>query len=199
MKKTALHVGCANQTLATAPKYFQTGDWKEIRYDIDESVKPDIVGTITDLKAIQSGTMDAVYSSHNLEHVFPHEVNTVLKEFRRVLRPDGACIVAVPDLLQVCELVVADRLEEPAYQSGMGPISPLDMLYGHIASVKSGKHYMAHKTGFTPKSLGQAFMNAGFASAVYTAAGFALTMIAYPTKPANARIKEDEKLVFGVG
>ena len=31
----------------------------------------------------------------------------------------------------VCEVVAADKLLEPIYKSPIGPISPLDVLYGH--------------------------------------------------------------------
>jgi predicted SAM-dependent methyltransferase len=37
--------------------------------------------------------MDALYSSHNIEHVFAHEVVPTLKEFRRVLKPDGFVVI----------------------------------------------------------------------------------------------------------
>src|SRR5665213_540831 len=40
------------------------------------------------------------------------------------------------------------------YTSPAGPITPLDMLFGHSDSIASGHLYMAHKTGFTCASLG---------------------------------------------
>jgi predicted SAM-dependent methyltransferase len=198
MKKTALHVGCATLTLAHAPAYFHDGSWREIRYDIDESVRPDIVGTVTDMQGVATHSIDAIYSSHNLEHVFPHEVELVLNEFRRVLKPDGLAIVGVPDLLQVCQLVAQDKLTDTAYTSVAGPITPLDMLYGHLRALRDGKHYMAHKTGFTPKTLATAFFNSGFASVEYLQANFALNMIAYVQLPSAERVKSDKALIFGL-
>ena len=76
--KTFLHVGCG-------PKYkskikgFNNDNWKEIRFDIDKNVNPDIEGTLTDMKSVETGSVDAVYSAHNIEHIFPHEVPIVLK------------------------------------------------------------------------------------------------------------------------
>ena len=110
MKKKALHVGCSILTLKHAPAYFQQGDWTEVRYDIDPAVKPDILGTITDMHRVSSASVDAVYSSHNLEHVYPHEVTMVLQEFKRVLKPNGICVVGVPDLQAVAKLIVDDKL-----------------------------------------------------------------------------------------
>ena len=75
---------------------FNSSEWDEIRFDIDENVKPDLVGTITDMQNVTSGSMDAIYSSHNIEHVYPHEVETVLKEFIRVLTPRRICSDYVP-------------------------------------------------------------------------------------------------------
>ena len=82
--------------------------------------------------------MDAVWSSHNVEHLYPHEVPVALAEFRRVLKPEGFAIVTCPDLQAVAELVAQDKLTQPAYQSPSGPISPLDILYGHRPALALG-------------------------------------------------------------
>ena len=159
--KTFLHVGCGPQN-KSGLKGFDSVEWREIRFDIDPSVYPDIEGTLTDMHAVASGSVDAVYSSHNIEHVFPHEVHTVLLEFHRVLKEDGIVVLTCPDLQSVCQAVVNDRLFETLYESPAGPIAPIDILYGHRDSVAEGKIYMAHKTGFTYSTLGSAFFKAGF-------------------------------------
>lgn len=159
--KTVLHVGCGPQN-KSGLKGFDSVEWREIRFDIDPSVYPDIKGTLTDMHAVASGSVDAVYSSHNIEHVFPHEVPKVLLEFHRVLKEDGIVVLTCPDLRSVCEAVVNDRLLETLYESPMGPIAPIDILYGHRDSVAEGKIHMAHKTGFTYSTLGRAFFEAGF-------------------------------------
>jgi SAM-dependent methyltransferase len=159
--KTFLHVGCGSLN-KSGLKGFDTVEWREIRFDIDPSVYPDIVGTLTDMHAVATGSVDAVYSSHNIEHVFPHEVHTVLLEFHRVLKEDGIVVLTCPDLQSVCQAVVNDRLFETLYESPAGPIAPIDILYGHRDSVAEGRIYMAHKTGFTYSTLGSAFFKAGF-------------------------------------
>ena len=88
----------------------------------------------------------------------------MLKEFLRVLKPDGFLVVTCPDLQTVCQLVAEDKLGDAAYTSQAGPITPLDILYGHGAALAAGHHYMAHKTGFTLKTLTQALHTAGFAT-----------------------------------
>ena len=159
--KSFLQVGCGQKN-KTSLKGFNSDDWKEIRFDIDKNANPDIVGTLTDMNLVETGSVDAVYSSHNIEHLYPHEVPMALKEFYRVLKDDGIVIITCPDLQTVCEAVVKNKLLEPLYQSPAGPISAIDILYGHRASMSKGNLYMAHKCGFTYASLVQALNEAGF-------------------------------------
>jgi SAM-dependent methyltransferase len=164
--KTLLHVGCGPLTRMHMTPGFRTGDWHEVRLDIDPAVRPDIIGTMTDMSGVDSQSVDALYSAHNLEHVFPHEVPAVLAEFHRVLKPNGFVVLTCPDLLSVCAAVADDRLLEPLYESSMGPISPIDILFGHRTSMEQGRHYMAHKCGFTYKTLCSSFEEAGFGGSV---------------------------------
>jgi SAM-dependent methyltransferase len=161
--RCVLHVGCGAASPDKLPgHFFPAGEWREIRLDIDPDVAPDVVSSITDMAAVPDGSVDAVWSSHNLEHLFPHEVPLALREFRRVLKPDGFALMTMPDLQQVAKLVAEDRLTEPAYMSPMGPITPLDMLYGHGGSLAQGNAFMGHRGGFTARSLESSLLAAGF-------------------------------------
>ncbi|CAK0756918.1 protein O-GlcNAc transferase [Gammaproteobacteria bacterium] len=161
--QTILHVGAGHpQSGARLPVVFQTPEWREIRLDIDPANEPDILGSMLDMAAVADGSVDAVYSAHNIEHVHAHEVPVVLGEFHRVLKPEGFLVVTCPDLQTVCALVAEDKLTDAAYQSPAGPITPLDILYGHGEALAAGHHYMAHKCGFTLKTLTQALQAAGF-------------------------------------
>ena len=95
--KSFLHVGCCPQN-KSGLKGFNADEWKEIRFDIDESVNPDIQGTLTDMSLVNTSSMDAIYSSHNIEHIFAHEVPIALSEFYRVLKDDGIVVITCPDL-----------------------------------------------------------------------------------------------------
>jgi len=165
-KLKLLHVGCGPQNKAGTTPFFQSDDWQEIRFDIDASVKPDIQGTLIDMSAVESNSMDAVYSSHNIEHLYPHEVPFALAEILRVLKDDGIFVVTCPDLQSVCKLVAEDKLLEPAYISPAGPIAPLDILYGHRPPMARGNLYMAHRCGFTQKVLMNTLAGAGFKTVV---------------------------------
>jgi hypothetical protein len=48
----------------------------------------------------------------------------------------------------------------------MGPIAPLDILYGHNASIARGNHYMAHRGGFTARTLANVLLQVGFGRSV---------------------------------
>jgi hypothetical protein len=80
----------------------------------------------------------------------------------RVLKPSGFVVITCPDLQTVCQLVAEDKLTDAAYQSPAGPITPLDIIYGHGPALAHGHMYMAHKCGFTLKSLTSVLHNAGF-------------------------------------
>ena len=159
--KTFLHVGCGPKDESQI-KGFNNDSWKEIRFDIDEDVNPDIVGTLTDMKLVKTGSVDAVHSAYNIDHIYPHEVPVALKEFHRVLYDDGIVFIRCPDLQTVCEAVVQDKLLEPLYESSAGPISPIDILYGHRKFIAQGNEYMAHKGGFTYSALNASFFEVGF-------------------------------------
>ena len=162
--KKFLHVGCGPNYKDNTTPTFALEEWQEVRLDIDQSVNPDIVSSVLDLSIIDSESFDAIFSSHNIEHVYAHEVPIMLQEFLRVLNNDGVFVVNCPNLIPVARLIVEDKLTETAYTSPAGPISPLDILHGHGASIKQGNEFMAHKTGFTPKSLNAALIEAGFKS-----------------------------------
>jgi SAM-dependent methyltransferase len=168
IKKTLLHVGPSTCNIENTTIGFNDGSWSELRYDIDPGVQPDIIGSMTDMSTVLSSSIDAIFSSHNIEHLYPHEVSITLAEFLRVLKPDGFVVLTCPDLQSVAKLIAEDKLDEAAYQSPAGPIAPLDILYGHRAAMARGNLYMAHRCGFTGKTLIQAFLNADFKRAIAT-------------------------------
>lgn len=162
--QTFLHVGCGAKRKDRTTAAFNSPDWQELRFDIDESVNPDITGTMTDMSGVADASVDAIYSSHNIEHLYPHEVPIALKEFLRVLKPEGYLVVTCPDLQSVCALVADDKLTDPAYTSPAGPIAPLDILYGLRSSMARGNLFMAHRCGFTEKVLAGTLRSSGFAT-----------------------------------
>ena len=151
--KKLLHVGCGPKNKTNTTKIFAGEGWEETRLDIDEEVKPDIITTMTDLSMIKDNEYDAIYSSHNIEHLFAHEVDIALKEFSRVLDNEGEIFITCPDMERAAKEIIKGNFLGVLYESPAGPISAIDVLFGHRESIRNGKHYMAHRVGFTLKIL----------------------------------------------
>ena len=198
--KSFLHVGCGSKRKDRTTRGFNSPDWTEIRLDIDAFVQPDVIGTMTDMSAVASESVDAIYSSHNIEHLYPHEVPLALAEFLRVLKPNGFFVVTCPDMQSICKLVAEDRLTEAAYTSPAGPIAPLDILYGHRPSIAQGNLYMAHRCGFTQKVLSGTLQSCGFKSVATMARGrapfFDLFALASKSERTEAQMRELANLHF---
>ena len=194
--KTFLHVGCGPKRKERTTKALSS--WNELRFDIDESVKPDLVGTMTDMSSVSSESVDAVFSSHNIEHLYPHEVPLALSEFIRVLKPDGIAVITCPDLKSVCALIAEDKLTDAAYTSPAGPIAPIDILYGYRPSMSNGNLFMAHRCGFTQKVLTGTLQSCGFKSVATMARGrapfFDLWALASKSQRSEAQMRELAKL-----
>ena len=160
--KTFLHVGCGHEDKSHTIG-FNNDNWKEIRFDIDKNVNPDIEGTLTDMNLVKTGSVDAVYSAYNIDHIYPHEVPIAFKEFHRVLNDDGIVFIKCPDIQTVCEAVVQDKLLDPIYELPGGyKIYPIDILFGNRHEIASGNEYMTKKCGFTYSVLDRTFFESGF-------------------------------------
>jgi ubiquinone/menaquinone biosynthesis C-methylase UbiE len=186
-QRIVLHVGCGPYNPNKLHPAFRKEGWRELRVDINPAVKPDIVASMLAMPMIAAASVDGVWSSHNIEHLFAHEVPVAFREFARVLKPGGVVLLTMPDLQAVAELVVADKLDEPAYVSPAGPIAPLDILYGHRPQIAMGNVFMAHRTGFTARTLAQALTGAGF-ERVKVERGKSFDLWAVGYKPAAAAV-----------
>lgn len=159
LTKTVLHVGCGAQAL---PEWLR--GCTEIRLDIDEASNADIVGDMCHLPE-GLGPFDAVFSSHSLEHLMPHDIVPCLRGFREVLKPNGAAIVIVPDLEGV------SPIDEVLYNLSDGtPICGLDLYYGWRRELKDHPA-MAHHFGFVESTLRKVFEAAGFSQVVINRVG----------------------------
>ena len=190
--KTFLNVGCGPKSESKI-RGFDNDDWKEIRLDIDEGVNPDIVGTLTDMKLVETASVDAVHSAYNIDHIYPHEVPIALAEFYRVLKEDGIVYIRCPDIQLISEAVINDQLLEALYESPAGPISPIDIIYGNRQEIVEGNEYMAKKCGFTYSVLNMAFSEAGFKARYGGRLAFngaELVLVAFKQKKTEEEIKK---------
>lgn len=67
----------------------------------------------------------------------------------------------MPNLKSIAYEVFSGNLLGTVYESPAGPISALDMIYGHRASVLRGSEFMRHKTGFTKESFERMLSESG--------------------------------------
>lgn len=154
--KKVLNVGGGPGTVG--PEY---RGWSETSLDINPEVEPDIIADARYMAKVQD-KFDAVFCSHNIEHYEEQDVPKVLRNFQRVLNPDGVVDIRTPDLGVIKQHLKTRKETDVAYTSPAGPITYYDMLNGHQASIKAGNEYMKHHTMFTKSSLTKALKDAGF-------------------------------------
>lgn len=177
--RSVLNVGGNSKAIALPPQY---QGFEHLLLDIDPTGSPDVVCDARDLATLAGGRFDAVYCSHNLEHYLGHEVPRVLAGFLHVLKDGGFAHVRVPDLHEVMRQTIERGLdiEDTLYQSAVGPIRVVDVIYGHGPQIAaSGNDFFAHKTGFTRRSLHAALARAGFAAVYSGTANLEVTAVAF--------------------
>jgi len=191
MQRRVLNVGGGTKTIPIPAHY---AGWDHVLLDIDPSRGPDVVCDARALTALPAAQYDAVYCSHNLEHYYPHDAPKVLAGFLHVLKDDGFAEIRVPDLHALMRRVVQRNLEmnDVLYQSGVGPITVQDVIYGYGKEIaESGQDFYAHKTGFTPRTLGLTLERAGFgAILLFTDAdNFEARAVAFKSRPSREYVR----------
>jgi len=93
-------------------------------------------------------SIEAIFSSHVLEHLFMDEVEKLIVEFYRTLQKGGVCRVVVPDLEKI--ITKYDVNDPRAFLTDIFEIS------------KRGEVKNSHHCGFTGSFLIKLFKEAGF-------------------------------------
>ena len=88
-----LHLGCGKRFI---PGY--------VHIDAVDYPHIDHITTIDNLSFIGDNSVDVIYNCHVLEHFKRRDVSRVLKEWRRVLKPDGILRVSVPNFATICQI-----------------------------------------------------------------------------------------------
>jgi len=160
--------------------------WNHLLLDIAPGPDVDVLLDARKLSDYDGDKFDSIYSSHNLEHFYPHDVPKVLSGFLEVLKPDGFVDVRVPDITSVLKAVVDNgmELDDVLYISPAGPISAHDVIYGWGAEIeRSGVDFFAHKRGFSAKSLSLSLEKAGFVQVHTVVSNFEVRALAFKTDP----------------
>ena len=102
-QRRVLNVGGQSRAIQLPSAY--TG-FEQVLLDLDPNVGADIVLDVRELTSLAPHQFDAVYCSHNLEHLRKHEVPVVLAGFLHVLKPGGLAQIIVPDLQELMVVCV---------------------------------------------------------------------------------------------
>jgi glycosyltransferase involved in cell wall biosynthesis len=143
-----LNLGCGDKIL---PGY--------VNVDVAPSragKSPDVLCDLHALAPFESDSVDEVLAVHVVEHFWRWEIVAVLKEWLRVLKPEGRMILECPNLLTACE----ELLKDPAAAAGPGPEGQRSMwvFYGDPAWRDP---LMSHRWNYTPQSLAAVMAEAG--------------------------------------
>lgn len=88
-----LHLGCGKRHI---PGY--------VHIDAIDYPHIDHVTSIDNLSFVQTESVDVIYNCHVLEHFKRKDVERVLTEWNRVLKPSGILRISVPDFAKLCEV-----------------------------------------------------------------------------------------------
>jgi SAM-dependent methyltransferase len=191
-QKSVLDVGAGP---VRTPDFFD--GWRIVTLDIDPLTNPDLLMDARDLEravlghsgsfvaegdsmtVIDCEPFDAVYMSHTLEHFTREEALSILKSFRRILKPDGTVYLRVPDMgLVNAHLAQGKKLDDIAYLSPAGGITYRDVRDGYGPEIARGNDWYRHKAGYDAQSMSQLLAEAGYQKADIEMARFELTVVA---------------------
>jgi hypothetical protein len=157
-----LNIGSGAAGTGLRPPGLRGPAWSERRLDADPAVCPDILAAAHDLQGVDSASVDAVFSSHCVEHLYLDQALPALREWRRVLREPGFLLLVCPDLQAAAEMIAQDRMFDEAYAG----ITPYDIVFSHQGLVAQGRaaghHWMEHRSGYTLSGLTRLVSQAGF-------------------------------------
>ncbi len=112
----------------------------------------------------KQGEMDAVYSSHVLEHLYRDEALELLKECERVLKKGGICRIVVPDFRGMAEKYVASEMRSDEFMNllNMRPLTrpKTGFLKRFYYFLKHDPHF--HKCVYDVRALIEILQEAGF-------------------------------------
>lgn len=136
-----LHLGCGKRFL---PGF--------VHIDAVDYPHVDHIATIDNLSFIQTDSVDLIYNCHVLEHFKRRDVERVLSEWHRVLKPGGTLRVSVPDFSKLCEVYQREK--------------KLDLVIGALFG-RQDYLYNIHYNVFDFISLSKSLDQAGFVNVRY--------------------------------
>jgi predicted SAM-dependent methyltransferase len=139
MDKIKIHLGCGWRNFGKDWVHVDDGDYEHLDIKCDVKKLP-----------LEDNYCDLIYASHVIEYFDREEINEVLKEWNRVLKPNGVLRLAVPDFEVMSKLYTNKKLK---LENILGP------MYGKM-DMGSVKIY--HKTVYDFVGLENILLNNNF-------------------------------------
>ena len=146
-----LNLGCGNVLL---PGYINV----DVVYD-RSGIQPDINCDIRNLTCFPDNYCDEILAVHVIEHFYFWEVHDLLKEWVRVLKPNGKLILETPNLITACEEFLKDPVQG-SFPDKRGQ-KTMWCLFG---DPNWKDPLMCHRWLYTPQSLANVMAQAGLSA-----------------------------------
>jgi ubiquinone/menaquinone biosynthesis C-methylase UbiE len=146
-----LNLGCGNKL------YPNENGWVNVDIVSPETpVENFLLADLKDLWGVQDDSVDEIHAFHIIEHFFRDEIQPLLKEWLRVLKPGGVIALEQPDVIK-CAANFLEGLasSNPTLGHNLG-------ILGFYGDGSTKAPYMGHKWGWYPQSLANELHKAGF-------------------------------------
>lgn len=158
--KKIIDLGCGNNK-------YETDEGDVLTVDIREEANPDYRCDLGKLP-FANEEFDIVFSSHTLEHFPRADVENVLDEWIRILKPDGELRLVVPNIQWAAERIIKDEIDNDVMNVVLGAQSFEENF---------------HKFLFTPKTLETMLKGRGFKRLDVELMGYNLYMRGWRNPP----------------
>lgn len=110
---------------------------------------------LADSIPLPDGSVKELMAIHLWEHIYRWNCDTVMEEWKRLLKPGGLLVLELPDLMKFCKNIL-----EHAGRGGKHP-DQLGM-WAAYGDPRSGDPHMNHKWGWSPETLTEFLKEHGF-------------------------------------
>lgn len=133
-----LNVGCGSRVL---PGYFNC----DIERNPEAPKAPEL---LCDAKSIPlpDGCAVELMAIHVWEHFYRWESETVIKEWRRLLKAGGKLVLELPDLIKCCQNIIDGRMKAGKHIDQLGR-------WGLYGDPRLENKFMCHPWGWAPQEL----------------------------------------------